>query len=151
MTTILMPVDGSDHDASTAVYLGKLFKGVADLEVVVLHVGHLHLPTAPAMETGFAPFIPSGPEMEQWEKEVKEQAASTVAHAEQLVRDAGLKATGQVAWGATSDTIIQVAGQVGADLIAMGSRGAGQISGIFLGSVSDRVAHRSQIPVLIVH
>ena len=65
MTTILMPVDGSDHDASTATYLGKLFKDAADLEVVVLHVGQLHIPIPPAMETGFAPFIPSGPEMEQ--------------------------------------------------------------------------------------
>jgi len=38
----------------------------------------------------------------------------------------------------------------GFDLVIMGSSGMGQVSGILLGSVSDRVAHRSTVPVLIV-
>ena len=33
----------------------------------------------------------------------------------------------------------------------MGSRRLGRITNLFLGSVSDRVAHRARLPVLIVH
>lgn len=150
MSKILMTVDGSEHDAATASYLGRLFKSAPDTEVVVLHVANLQLPTPPAMEMGFVPVIPSSSEMEQWETEIKEQARNIVAHAEQHVRGAGMKATSQVAWGPAPETIVQVAEQQEVDLIAMGSRGAGQVAGIFLGSVSDRVLHRAEIPVLIV-
>jgi nucleotide-binding universal stress UspA family protein len=52
--------------------------------------------------------------------------------------------------GEPSHEILAAAGEVKADLIVMGSRGLGQIGGLILGSVSERVLHGSHIPVLIV-
>jgi nucleotide-binding universal stress UspA family protein len=45
--------------------------------------------------------------------------------------------------------IIKAAKEHRADLIVMGSRGLGQIGGLILGSVSERVLHAAHIPVLI--
>ena len=46
--------------------------------------------------------------------------------------------------------ILEKARDYKADLIVMGSRGLGQIGGLILGSVSERVLHRAHVPVLIV-
>jgi nucleotide-binding universal stress UspA family protein len=58
--------------------------------------------------------------------------------------------TTQYRRGEPSHEILAVAAEVKADLIVMGSRGLGQIGGLILGSVSERVLHRANIPVLIV-
>ena len=50
----------------------------------------------------------------------------------------------------TSDAIIRVAAEWGADMIALASRRVETLSGAFLGSVAGAVARDSQIPVLIV-
>ncbi len=47
--------------------------------------------------------------------------------------------------------IIAAGRELKADLIIMGSRGRGQLSGLILGSVSEQVLHGSRTPVLIVH
>jgi len=59
MAKILMAVDGSEHDAKTAQFLSKLFRGVADVEVTILNVAHLQLPIPPVMEMGMVPVMPS--------------------------------------------------------------------------------------------
>ena len=150
MTKILMPVDGSDHDAMTASLLGDLFGGKSDTMVEVLHVAHRVFPTYTADEVGFVPVIPSAAEMEQWEKGIREDAEMIVKAAERAVLNAGLSASTRIAWGAAPEVIERVAEEDAIDLIAMGSRGSGQIAGLFLGSVSDRVLHRAKVPVLIV-
>jgi nucleotide-binding universal stress UspA family protein len=46
--------------------------------------------------------------------------------------------------------IVRVAGEEGCDLIVIGGRGQSGVESFLLGSVSDRVAHYAQCPVLIV-
>jgi nucleotide-binding universal stress UspA family protein len=48
------------------------------------------------------------------------------------------------------DTIVQVAEELKADLIVLGSRGLGAFKRLLLGSVSDGVLHHAHCPVLIV-
>ena len=51
--------------------------------------------------------------------------------------------------GSPADKILEVATARGADLIVIGSRGRGAITGTILGSVSSDVVHRSDRPVLV--
>lgn len=57
----------------------------------------------------------------------------------------------QLIEGPPAQAILRVALEDGCDLIVLGSRGRGQISGLLLGSVSSVVAQRAHCPVLIVH
>jgi nucleotide-binding universal stress UspA family protein len=51
--------------------------------------------------------------------------------------------------GSPAEKILEVAEAHGADLIVIGSRGRGAITGTILGSVSSDVVHRSDRPVLV--
>lgn len=151
MPKILMAVDGSDHDLKSAQFLGKLLRGAPDVNITVLSVAHLVMPTPPVMEMGMVPVMPSPQEMERWEREIRQQAQANVTRAEAAVKAAGLNVSSQLGWGNPPEVIIDIAEKGAFDLIVLGSRGAGQVAGIFLGSVSDKVAHRAKTPVLIVH
>lgn len=52
--------------------------------------------------------------------------------------------------GASGQAIVHVAGEVGADVIVVGSHGKGWFKRVVLGSVSEYVLHHSPVPVLIV-
>ncbi len=56
----------------------------------------------------------------------------------------------ELEWGIPSQVIIAKARDGICDLIVMGSRGLGAVSGLLLGSVSDRVAKLAPCPVLLV-
>ena len=53
-------------------------------------------------------------------------------------------------WGRPPDLICDGADEEQVDLIVVGSSGMGRLTGMLLGSVSDRVIHRSRRPVMVV-
>lgn len=57
----------------------------------------------------------------------------------------------QLLEGPPARAILRVAEVEGCDLIVIGSRGHGTITGLLLGSVSSAVAQRAHCPVLVVH
>jgi nucleotide-binding universal stress UspA family protein len=57
----------------------------------------------------------------------------------------------QLVEGPPAPAILRIATDEGCDMIVMGSRGHGQLTGLLLGSVSSVVAQRAECPVLIVH
>jgi nucleotide-binding universal stress UspA family protein len=85
-------------------------------------------------------------------KELKVQHEKVLSEAlKKANRDKpNLKVSTMLSEGRPSDEIIKVADEGKFDLIVMGSRGIGGIKGIFLGSVSDRVADEAKCSVLIV-
>ena len=63
---------------------------------------------------------------------------------------AGLDATAHTAHGDIMDCICDASGSLHAELLVVGTRGHGPLSGTLLGSVSHALIKRSQIPVTIV-
>ncbi|HET7273463.1 MAG TPA: universal stress protein, partial [Rubrobacter sp.] len=69
----------------------------------------------------------------------------------QKIREAGTEVAGihtRVGFPATE--IVEVAEELGAGLIAMGSRGLGGLRRTLMGSVSDSVVRHAHCPVLVV-
>ena len=62
----------------------------------------------------------------------------------------GLSVHVKVEQGPPSDSIVKHAKDEGIDLIVMSTRGHGGAKQLLVGSIADRVLHRSDVPVLIV-
>ena len=60
------------------------------------------------------------------------------------------KVTTKVELGSPAQTICETAKEVGADVVVMGRRGLGDFSGLFLGSVTHKVAHTADCTVITV-
>lgn len=66
------------------------------------------------------------------------------------LREKGINATGLVAQGATSETILKEAERLGSDLIVVGSHGHGAMYQMVVGSVSEGVIRGAKCPVIVV-
>ena len=140
MEKILIATDGSPS-ALQAVELGLELAAEQEAQPVFVHV-------APGTEvlpvTGFAMGPVSVPhEVTDYDMEPLEQAV-------QLAEEQGLSAGSRLLVGDAAKKIVEYADQIDADLIVVGSRGHGAISGALLGSVSRGILHAAKRPVLIV-
>ena len=68
----------------------------------------------------------------------------------EVARSAGVEATPHTVHGDVVDSIAATATTLGADLLVVGSRGLGPLSGAVLGSVAHALIRRSPVPVTIV-
>ena len=62
----------------------------------------------------------------------------------------GIKFLNKIEFGEEGKKIVAFAQKNKFDVIVIGSRGLGKVKGIFLGSTSYYVVHKSKIPVLVV-
>jgi nucleotide-binding universal stress UspA family protein len=53
--------------------------------------------------------------------------------------------------GPEAESILNIAKRCQADLIVMGTRGHGTLTGLLVGSVSRKVIHHASCPVMVVH
>ena len=84
-------------------------------------------------------------------REAMEQVGSDAV--ERAVTDleaAGIDTSWRIVEAKPADALIQVAEEVGADTIVVGTVGESPISGALLGSVVLRLVQRSSIPLLVV-
>jgi nucleotide-binding universal stress UspA family protein len=132
---ILVAVDGSREGGKT-VPVALDLAGRYGSTVAVVHVREHTRYEGDDVDLG------SGPAAEQLVEEV-------VA----TFRDAGIEATGQIRRvrpGDTPEQIVDVAKEMDADLIVMGTRGMTEWKSLLLGGVANKVVHHAHCPVLLV-
>jgi nucleotide-binding universal stress UspA family protein len=140
-TTILLATDGSKEAqlaATTAADLTE--KTNSELHVVTVGPDYplYELPEHPAeFEDVLRKNRREAKEM--LEQQVKQMEAAGVTINEIHLRE-----------GRAAEEIVQVAEEIGAGLIVMGSRGYGRLRRALLGSVSDAVVRHAHCPVTIV-
>jgi nucleotide-binding universal stress UspA family protein len=91
-------------------------------------------------------------EVEREAREVLDGQVKKIEEAGGTVAQANLRITQAHLWtgGRPDRKIVELAEEIGAGLIAMGSRGLGGIKRALMGSVSDSVVRHAHCPVLVV-
>lgn len=119
---VFVPLDGSKEAESVLPALMPLFR-TRPAEVVLLGVS----------EGG-------------WEEEA---ARAYLAEVRRKLMLEGIPPVSRVEQGAPADTILEVAREERADLIAMATHGRSGLRRIFLGSVTEQVLRRTPLPMIV--
>jgi nucleotide-binding universal stress UspA family protein len=143
--SIVVGTDGSETAQQAVGQAAEL----ARLHQATLHLVHAYRPEpAPAASAMVAA---SGGLM----VDTTEVAAHLRNEAERVLSEAlavtsGVKVETHCRSGAAADAIVDVAEEIGADLIVVGNRGMTGARRFFLGSVPNRVAHHAPCSVMII-
>jgi nucleotide-binding universal stress UspA family protein len=136
MDRILLATDGSEPSERALAFAIDLAKGTgATLEI---------LSVRPARSPGP---VAAGTLVLEADELGPEQIAAAAAS---KARSAGVDAHAHAAHGDVVACIADAARTLGAELLVVGSRGLGSVSGAMLGSVSHALVRRSPVPVTVV-
>jgi nucleotide-binding universal stress UspA family protein len=145
--TILVAVDGSEH-ARRAV---EIASDLAEKYGASLHLLSVFRPTRLQESTHSLVRTNRSLEPQHSDDELQEIAEELLQGAEAEARKHEIRQIGsQVKRGHPARTIVATAEELGADLIVLGSRGLGDVSGLLLGSVSHKVASLAKCNVITV-
>jgi nucleotide-binding universal stress UspA family protein len=134
---ILVPTDGSVH-ARKAIELASDVALQYDAMLYLLHVLSESKIPEEIFEYIRVERVEEPPERVYLQK----IGEGIIAAAEREAKNKGLKKVqSAVVRGDPAEVIINFAREKGVDMIMLGSRGLGQIKGMFLGSVSSKVCH----------
>ena len=137
MKTIMIATDGSAPAAQALEFAIALARDTgAGLQVLSVR------PPRAVGRGGAGPAI-----LEVEETDGAEHIAEAAA---QRAHEAGVDAASHVAHGDVVQSIAEAATKLDAELLVVGSRGLGAISGAVSGSVSHALVHESPVPVTIV-
>ena len=141
---ILVPIDGSEL-AEKALNHSLKFADLYNSEIELLNI------VPPLIMPTYTPPAPTPVWVSRYPEELRENNEKMLSEALRKAKDeSDLQISKRIVDGRPASKIIEVAKKGGFDLIIMGSRGLGNIEGLFLGSVSNGVINRSKTPVLIV-
>lgn len=141
MHKILVAVDGSENTERAVQYAIKWAAGSRD--AIELHV----LNVQPAITFGgVKKFISQDAIDSYYQEEGEKQLQAARKHLE----SSGLPHTLHIGIGLAAETIVAYSRQHQCEQIIMGTRGHGAMSGLLLGSVTNKVIHLSDVPVTLV-
>lgn len=141
---ILVPYDGSEHAKEAlrqAASLAEAGKGALYIASVCNIVS--------VMSNFDQVSIAEGCLTTQLSQDLEKQCKADLEEARAAVPE-GVSAETLFEVGSPGPVLLQMADEIGSDLIVMGSRGLGPLKGIFMGSVSSYLVSRAKCPVLIV-
>ncbi len=145
---ILLATDGSEQALAAARFIHTLVNPAALERVTVIAVIR-PITSAPFFgEVGMAGL--SGEAWESINEAADASAKSAVQKTVEALAGAAPRVETVIRSGSPPDEIVDAAKELGADMIAIGSRGWGEVRSVLLGSVSERVTHLAHCPVLIV-
>ena len=145
-SSILVPTDGSEFSDKAVKEAAKLAKELGS-KLVLFHAVSMQLP--PLTEGFAAPNRPKEREAAKAEREA--EAKQILAYAAASVKVPGVTVEQQfVVSNSPYEAIINAAKKFGCELIIMASHGRRGISGVLLGSETQKVLTHSTIPVLVV-
>jgi nucleotide-binding universal stress UspA family protein len=138
---MLIAVDGSEHARRAIEAAARLAGQMQSVQVVLLNVAD-----AMMFYGELPPF-----DLEAVERAQRQHQERLLAEAEAQARACGLQdVLTQSAVGLAAEEILRVAEERGVDQIVMGTHGRGVVGSLLLGSVAQRVVHRTKVPVLLV-
>jgi nucleotide-binding universal stress UspA family protein len=133
---IVWASDGSEHADRALEYAQKLAEA-SGAKLIAAHVREVTV--------GRSAGYPVQVDEEEVEQKIQDQATAC--------KDAGIDAAYEqagAAAGGAAHAIADMAASRNADLIVVGTRGQGPLTGLLLGSVTQRLLHIATCPVLAV-
>jgi nucleotide-binding universal stress UspA family protein len=141
MTTLLIPVDGSDYSLKAVDYAAsRARESKSPVEVHLLNV------QMQIVSVNVKLFVSAESLESYYRDEGNHALEAPVARA----KNAGLNVTPHIGVGDPAKIIMDYAKEKKVDEIVMGSHGRGALSGAVLGSVAQKVVHLSSVPVVLV-
>jgi nucleotide-binding universal stress UspA family protein len=138
MLKVLIPVDGSDNSLRTVQFvIGKAALYKEPLEIHLLNVQHPFPGTIRGVH-------------EQAEQYHHDEGIKALAAARKLLDAAGLKYLYHISVGEPGETVAHFVREKKIQQVVMGTRGAGAVANMLLGSVATKVLHLVEVPVLLV-
>jgi nucleotide-binding universal stress UspA family protein len=143
---LLAPLDGqAEHEQGL-----RIAEGLARFCGAALHLlAVIYTPGTLPAERGAAGRLLPGLTGEILELQ-KEQAEGYLRQQITRLQKTGLKATGEISRGDPATSIIEVARQRSADLIALGTHGKSGLDAFWAGSIAPKISARSPVPLLLV-
>lgn len=142
-TKILLAADGSEGAASAARTAADVAdKTGSELHVVLVESSAAYVGMGPPEIADIPP-----PRQEEIDEEARRLLDTQVKRIE---ADGSTVAQTHLRLGRPDEQIVDLAEEIGAGLIVMGSRGLGGLRRLLMGSVSDSVVRHAHCPVLIV-
>jgi nucleotide-binding universal stress UspA family protein len=83
-------------------------------------------------------------------EKVVELGKKVTAEALEVARQRGVPAEVVLEDDRPAEALLKVAARTGADIIAVGTRGESQLTGLLLGSTPYHLVHRATLPLLVV-
>jgi nucleotide-binding universal stress UspA family protein len=139
---ILLPLDGSELATMSIPYARAL--ATADSELVVCRIAP---DPTPLMELAGTTSYP----IERIRKSKLDEAEAYLGAVAEAIRDITPHVSTVSRVGEPPDEILSIAIQERVDLIVMASHGRGFLGRFVAGSVADRVARASPVPVMLIH
>lgn len=145
LTKILVATDGSE-DAALAVQVAGDLAGRAGAGLEMIHVPQ-GLPLRPGQSHPAHSEQMAREHADQRRREVEQAIGSQASEAEAA---GATVARTYLREGRPAEEIADLAGEIGADLVVVGSRGLGTIKRLLLGSVAEGVVRLATQPTLVV-